>query len=96
MVNVSRTGHLSRSWAELGPATDIRSTVNAVEYTQPCFRSRLRRRLSGRPLRCLASLANHGTGGAGVDEELAMEIVPTSGFGWRSSMRSGPYRRQGQ
>jgi hypothetical protein len=86
MVNVSRTGHLSRSWAELGPATD----------TQPCFRSRLRRRLSGRPLRCLASLANHGTGGAGVDEELAMEIVPTSGFGWRSSMRSGPYRRQGQ
>jgi hypothetical protein len=44
-VNVSHTSCLSGTRAELGPATDIRPAVHAIQYAQPCFRRRLRRRL---------------------------------------------------
>jgi hypothetical protein len=44
MVNVSHAGGLSWVWAELGPATDIGSTVHAGQYTQPSFCSRCRLR----------------------------------------------------
>ena len=96
MVNVSHTSHLSWAWAKFGPATNIRSAVNTVEYAEPCFCSRLGGRLRRWPLGCFTGLAYCGIGCAGIDEELAMEIMPTSSLGWRSSVRSGPNRRQGQ
>lgn len=37
MVNVSHTGHLSWAGTVLGPTTNIRSTIHAVEYAQPSF-----------------------------------------------------------